>query len=219
MDRHRIAIVIPAFNEAATIGSVAFNASKYGVPIVVDDGSSDVTGKLAIAANATVVRHDANRGYDQALQSGFARAEQLGCDYLVTMDADGQHDPTVLRFFIRELEKGADVVVGIRDTRQRLAEHIFSWVGRIRWGICDPLCGMKAYRMGVYKELGRFDSYNSIGTGLAIIAASHGKRIVQLEVRTLERKDEPRFGSRYSANMRILRALWLGLFRTGRRWP
>ncbi len=211
MERHRIGIVIPALNEAATIVGVASSASQYGMPIVVDDGSSDETSDLAKAANARVVRHDTSRGYDQALNSGFARASELGCEYVVTMDADGQHDPTVLSSFIQALDAGADVVVGIRDRRQRLAEHVFSWVSSAKWGIRDPLCGMKAYRLGVYKGLGHFDSYGSIGTELAIYAAKRGKKIAQLPVKTRERSGEPRFGRRYSANRKILRALWLSL--------
>lgn len=211
MERHRIGIVIPALNEAATIGAVVSKAVQYGIPIVVDDGSADETGVRARAAGADVVRHAHNRRYDQALNSGFSRAEQLGCKYVVTMDADGQHDPRILTAFVRALDDGADIVVGIRDRRQRFAEHIFGWVGSAKWGLRDPLCGMKAYRIGLYKELGHFDSYDSIGTELAIYAATNGKRIAQLPVITRERMDMPRFGRSYSANKRIMRALWLGL--------
>ncbi len=209
MDRHRIGIVIPALNEAETIGWVVSNASQYGIPIVVDDGSSDQTGEVATKAGAIVVRHAINLGYDQAINSGFARADELECQYIVTIDADGQHDPTTLPAFLEALDNGAEVVVGVRDRRQRLAEHLFAWVGSAKWGIHDPLCGMKAYRIGIFKELGHFDSSTSIGTELALYAAASGKRIAQLSVKTRERTSEPRFGRRLSANSRILRALWL----------
>lgn len=212
MERHRIAVVIPALNEAATIGAVVANVSRYGMAIVVDDGSSDETGALAAAAGATVLRHEVNLGYDQALNAGFDCANRLDCAYVVTMDADGQHDPTRLASFIQMLDDGADVVVGIRDRRQRLAEYIFSWVAFAKWGIHDPLCGMKAYRIGLYRALGHFDSYDSIGTELAIFAAKAGKNVVQPHVKTAERNDAPRFGRRYSANRRILRALWYSVF-------
>jgi glycosyltransferase involved in cell wall biosynthesis len=205
---NRICIVIPALNESGTIASIVSSSLQYGSPIVVDDGSSDKTGELAATAGAIVVRHKKNRGYDQALNSGFARADELGCEYIITLDADGQHDPSILSPFINALNDGADVVVGIRDRRQRLAEHIFAWLSLIKWGIHDPLCGMKAYRISVYKELGHFDSRESIGTELAIYAAKNGKKIIQLPVKTRERVDAPRFGRRFSANMRLLRALW-----------
>ena len=211
MERHRIGIVIPALNEATTIGGVVSVASQYGVPIVVDDGSGDETGNFAIVAGASLVRHDINLGYDQALNSGFVRASELGCEYVITMDADGQHDPTILSSFIQALDAGADVVVGIRDRRQRLAEHVFAWVSSKKWRINDPLCGLKGYRIGIYRELGHFDSYGSIGTELAIFAANSNKKIVQIPIEIRERNDEPRFGQRYSANWRILRALLYSL--------
>ena len=118
MERHRIGIVIPALNESATIGPLVKRAAEYGVPIVVDDGSTDHMGDIALAAGATVVRHDVNGGYDAALNSGFARAAELGCLYVVTMDADGQHDPTIVGQFIQGLDAGADIVIGTRDRRQ-----------------------------------------------------------------------------------------------------
>lgn len=217
MDRLRVGVVIPAFNEAATIGHVVAAASRFGRPIVVDDGSSDDTARRAEDAGAAIVRHSANRGYDGALNSGFARAFDLGCEYVVTVDADGQHDQTTLQPFILALENGADVVVGIRDRRARLAEILFAWVTTARWGIRDPLCGVKAYRIAVWKELGHFDSYQSIGTELSLYAAASGKRIAQLPVKTRDRSDAPRFGRRFAANGRILRALWIGMSVRGPR--
>jgi glycosyltransferase involved in cell wall biosynthesis len=211
MDRHRIGIVIPALNEAATIAAVVGGATRAGTPIVVDDGSRDETGALAAAAGAVVVRHDVCRGYDQALNSGFQRAAEIGCDYVITMDADGQHDPGILDAFIGGLRQGADLVVGVRDRRQRFAEHVFAWVGKLKWSILDPLCGMKAYHVGLYRELGHFDSYDSIGTELALYAASKRKKVIQVPVRTRDRRDQARFGRRYSANKRILLALYRGL--------
>jgi len=210
MDRHRIAIVIPALNEQATISQVVTGALRWGQPIVVDDGSHDETGARAAAAGAVVVRHMVCGGYDKALNSGFQRASELGCEYIITMDADGQHDPETLTAFIRALDEGADTVVGIRDRRQRLGEHVFAWVGALKWSIQDPLCGMKAYRIQTYRELGHFDSYDSIGTELALYAAKSGKKIVQLPVKTRDRIDQARFGRKYSANKRILRALCAG---------
>ncbi len=212
MERHRIGIVIPALNETQTIAGIVTGASRYGVPIVVDDGSHDDTSARATEAGAKVVRHALNRGYDEALNSGFTYASELGCEYIVTLDADGQHEPTILETFIQALDDGADVVVGVRDRRQRLAESIFAWATAVRWGIRDPLCGVKAYRIGVWRELGHFDSYKSIGTELTIFAAASRKRLTQLSVKTRERPGAPRFGRGFLANWRILRAFWIGMF-------
>src|SRR5271166_5984567 len=93
VERSRIAIIVPALNEAATIGPVLARVKQYGSPIVVDDGSGDETAQLARAAGAAVVTHAVNQGYDAALNSGFAYAARMGCAYAITIDADGQHNP------------------------------------------------------------------------------------------------------------------------------
>jgi glycosyltransferase involved in cell wall biosynthesis len=214
MVRSSLGIIIPALNEAQSIAQVIGGARGFGTVIVVDDGSSDGTGVTAAAAGAQVVRHDVNRGYDAALNSGFAHAAQLGCDAVITLDADGQHDPSLLAKFIDALDRNATVVVGVRDRFQRVAERLFAWIARARWRIRDPLCGMKGYRMHVYRELGHFDSYGSVGTELAIYAAFRGHAIAEVPVRTRERVGVPRFGRRLMGNWRILRALLLSQVRS-----
>jgi glycosyltransferase involved in cell wall biosynthesis len=211
MERHRVGIVVPALNEARTIGNVVTGASRYGTPIVVDDASSDATATRAAEAGAVVVRLPYNRGYDGAIDAGFAKASELGYECILTMDADGQHDPTIVAAFLNAIDAGADVVIGVRDRRQRIAEHLFALFTRLRWGIRDPLCGMKAYRVAVYRALGHFDSRRSIGTELALFAARRGMRIAQVPVKTRDRVDAPRFGRAMSANMRILRAMFQGM--------
>lgn len=207
MDRSRVAIVIPALNESATIQEVVSAVGEYGVPIVVDDGSSDGTAEVARQGGAFVVSHEKNSGYDAALNSGFEEAARRGMDVIVTMDADGQHAPLLLEKFIARIEAGADVVIGVRDRHQRIAERMFGWFMNARFGIKDPLCGMKAYRTGVYKALGHFDSYGSIGTELIAFAAKEGYRFDQIPFVVRPRKDQPRFGKALMGNLKILRAM------------
>lgn len=212
MDRSRVAIVIPALNESATIADVVEAAGKYGVPIVVDDGSTDNTAELAAKAGAVVASHKNNQGYDAALNSGFRKATELGSDIVITLDADGQHDPSLIFQFIAAIDAGADVVIGVRSRRQRLAEHLFALYAICRFGIKDPLCGMKAYRKVVYEDLGHFDSYGSIGTELAIFAAKKGYRLNQIPFTVRERRDQPRFGRVLVGNYKITRALILSIW-------
>jgi glycosyltransferase involved in cell wall biosynthesis len=211
MARSRVAIVIPALNEAATIARVVRLASQWGTCIVIDDGSVDATGALAREAGAVVVHHPENRGYDAALDSGFRFAAEERCDMIVTLDADGQHDPGLVHRFIEALNAGADIVLGVRSRRARIAEYLFAYYTVARWGIRDPLCGLKAYQTEVFRALGHFDSYGSIGTELTLYAARRGLRIKQIPFEVREREDQPRFGRRLSANYRILRSLLLSL--------
>jgi len=210
MDRFRIAIIIPAFNEESTISSIVRSVQEYGTVIVVNDASTDKTRQITESTDAILVNHKKNKGYDDALNSGFAKARELGCNVIITFDADGQHNRKHIQEYIDLLEQGFEVIVGIRSKFQRIAEYIFSWFSSWRWGVRDPLCGMKAYRIDVYNQLGCFDSYGSIGTELAIYAAYKKLKIAQQPIKVEERKDRPRFGNGFYANIVILRALWRG---------
>jgi glycosyltransferase involved in cell wall biosynthesis len=216
LDRSRVGIVIPALNESATIEAVVSAVRVYGLPIVVDDGSVDNTSELAANAGAVVVSHSQNCGYDSALNSGFKKAAGLGVAIIITVDADGQHDPSLIQRFIDKMEAGADVVIGVRSQRQRFSEHLFAWYSNFRFGIKDPLCGMKAYRKIVYESLGHFDSYNSIGTELMIFAAINRFNICQVFVKVRDRNGQSRFGQMISGNYKIVSAMLLSLWRVKR---
>ena len=207
MDRSKIGLVIPAYNESATIYNVVKSASKYGQPIVVNDCSCDDTAILAKKAGAVVVNHAANKGYDGALSSGFEKAADINCQFIITLDADGQHNPQLIQQFVNELEKGVDVVLGVRSNKPRISEHLFALFTKAKFGIKDPLCGMKGYQIEVYDSLGHFDSYQSIGTELMLFAARNRYNIVQIPFIVRERQDAPRFGSMLKANAKILRSM------------
>jgi len=207
MDRSRIAIVIPAFNESATITGVVKNAALYGLPIVVNDGSTDGTEALAKSAGAFVVTHQINLGYDAALNSGFIKAHNFGAEIIITLDGDGQHNPELIEKFIELINSGCDYVIGIRHQKQRIGEYIFAWHTKYFYGIHDPLCGMKAYKKSAYEALGYFDTYGSIGTQLAIFLSKNGYRLGQVPFQAKERADQPRFGTGIRANYKIIRAM------------
>ena len=212
----RLAAVIPAFNEERSIQAVVLQVSKRALAIVVDDGSSDDTAALARAAGAHVVSHPVNRGYDAALETGLRTAIALGCTFAVTMDADGQHNETLLDSFGAELDAGADLVVGHRDRMQRWSETLFCIVGRTIWGLHDPLCGMKGYRLSNLTKFESLNTYNSVGTEIAIRMIMEGVLVRQHEMRTRQRNGISRFGGGLHANLRICWALWNGLMRSWR---
>lgn len=210
---NQFAVVIPALNEARAISEVIAEVSQYGVPIVVDDGSTDDTAQRAEQAGAILIKHAVNRGYDKALESGLFKAIELGFGYAITLDADGQHFPQTLIGFKAELSKGADLVIGIRDRHQRFAELVFSVLGKVLWGMADPLCGMKGYKLSHLVKLGHFDSYRSIGTEFAIRCARSKLEFRYVPVPTRNRSGSSRFGSGFWSNYKIFRAMLIGLFR------
>ena len=212
MENTEIAIVIPAYNESSTIQNLIYSVSKYGIVIVVDDGSTDNTAYLAKIAGANVISQS-NKGYDKAISAGFEFASKKGCKYVLTIDADGEHDPHNLPLFIRQLQLGFDVVVGIREEKRRYSELIFAVYTNIRFNIYDPLCGLKAYTIKLYNDYGFFDSYNSIGTELLLFAASAKKNVAQIKLAGCVKREDSRFGNSIYGNYKIYRSLIIHLFR------
>ena len=115
MSNMKTLIVIPAYNEELTIGSVVALAKKYGDVLVVDDGSKDRTSKIAQEVGAVVIKHEVNRGKGQALKTGFDYALENDYDAVVCIDADGQHNPEEIPLLLEPiLEDKADLVIGSR---------------------------------------------------------------------------------------------------------
>lgn len=112
----RIAAVIPAYHEASRVGAVVRSMRSYAdLVVVVDDGSSDETRDIAANAGAIALRHAINRGQGAALRTGTEAALRLGADIVVHVDADGQHDPTVIQALVDPIIRGeADIVFGSR---------------------------------------------------------------------------------------------------------
>lgn len=210
-----VAIVIPALNEAATIAQVVASVIGMGRVIVVDDGSTDGTGDIARSNGADVVNLETNQGYDGALQAGFQKASELDCTYVITLDADGQHPQEMISVYLQQLEGGMELVLGARDRLQRFSEHVFAFLAGRVFGISDPLCGMKGYRLTLYRALGHFDSYGSVGTELALYSVRNGAKFIQIPIKTSDRLDQPRFSRIVRANWLILRAAVIGLVRFG----
>ena len=139
--RHeQVLALVPAYNEAHHIAGVVAGISAHLPVLVVDDGSTDETAALAEAAGAEVWRQTPNQGKGVALREGFRRALDAGYDAVLTLDADGQHDPEEAPLFIRAFtEKGADLVIGRRDFSQmplprRVANSVARWsISRV-WG-------------------------------------------------------------------------------------
>jgi len=122
MKRQKIAVIIPAYNEASVIQDVVrgvtkeFKNTSYDFEIVVvNDGSKDDTTSEARKGGAFVIEHILNSGAGSATATGLSYANQNGFDAAATMDADGQHLPTDVIKGLRKLEKtNADLLIGSR---------------------------------------------------------------------------------------------------------
>ncbi|HEY7132923.1 MAG TPA: glycosyltransferase family 2 protein, partial [Candidatus Limnocylindrales bacterium] len=117
-----VLVCVPAYDEAENLPGVldAIPRTVAGLPthvLVIDDGSADDTSAVARRLGALVVRHPVNSGQGAALQTGYLVAERLGVDIVVTLDADGQHDPAEIDRLVGPIVRDeADFVVGSRRT-------------------------------------------------------------------------------------------------------
>lgn len=209
IDQEGIYAVIPAYNEKDTIKQVVSEVRTFTPNVVVvDDGSTDQTAKMAAEEGALTVIHSQNRGYDKSIDDGFAYVvQQKNVFAIFTFDADGQHKAEVLHALFKPLiEEKADIVVGVRPYKARIAEKILAYYTKSKYGIDDPLCGLKVYRKEVYQDIGFFDRINSIGTELLIRAKKKGYHIVQVPIAIKPRTDHSRFGQSVKGNYKIFMA-------------
>lgn len=126
--RRSALLIVPAYNEAACIAPVVTEVHRTmpGIDVlVIDDGSLDDTARVACQAGALVISHPFNLGIGGTVQTGLKFAQQMGYDYVVRMDGDGQHDPAYLGTLLDIVRSGrADVAVGSRFLGGYGAEQI-----------------------------------------------------------------------------------------------
>lgn len=140
MDPPPILALIPGFQEGPRIAAVIEGARAHLPVVVVDDGSTDDTSARAEAAGATVLRQVHNAGKGAALRAGFRHALVEGVEAVVTLDADGQHDPAEIPRFLEAFASGRpELIVGRRDFGsmppvRRLSNTLGGWLFSIAVG-------------------------------------------------------------------------------------
>jgi glycosyltransferase involved in cell wall biosynthesis len=199
---------IPVYNEAPHVEGVVQEVRRYSPRIlIVNDGSTDGTADiLARLSGLEVLTHPVNRGYGAALISAFAYARQQDIEVLITMDCDGQHEPSRIPVLLEAIHD-ADIVSGSRylrdfhqDTqaprdRQRINREITQELNR-RFGLhlTDAFCGFKAYRREALERL----HITEVGWGMPlqlwVQAARLGLRIKEVGVPRLYLDPNRAFG-------------------------
>jgi glycosyltransferase involved in cell wall biosynthesis len=132
MNKNEVYVILAAYNEATHISAVVHGVKRQGFShiIVVDDGSRDHTVDLAVRAGATVLHHMINLGKGAAMKTGAEYALRQGAKAMIFMDSDGQHKPEELPLFVRQLEKGFDIVFGARKRTKHmpLFRRVGNWI-------------------------------------------------------------------------------------------
>ncbi len=199
---------IPVYNEARHVESVVEEVRRYSPRIlVINDGSTDSTADiLARQPGLEVITHPINRGYGAALISAFAYARRQCIDVLITMDCDGQHEPSRIPVLLEAIHD-ADIVSGSRylrdfhqDTlapqdRRRINAEITSELNaRFGLNLTDAFCGFKAYRRDALDRLHITEAGWGMPLQLWVQAARFGLRIKEVGVPRLYLDPNRAFG-------------------------
>ena len=208
-DFPKLVIVIPALNEAESIGSVldeisdVFDGEDYSV-VVIDGHSTDGTLEIAREKGAIVVDQRGG-GYGDALLTGFLYArEDLGADLIAMMDADMTYDPKDIKVLMGQVvDGGADLVVGDRFKGlekgampfvNRVGNRFLSWVARrfLKLGIHDTQCGLRVFRADLVDWLELTNKGMPFAVEMLAEAKFAGARISEAPVRYRPRMGEPK---------------------------
>jgi glycosyltransferase involved in cell wall biosynthesis len=184
---------VPAFNEAATISDIVNRSKKYADEVIVyDDGSTDDTHEVAMAAGATVIRNPENKGYGVAIRSLFQAAKEQNADIMVTIDSDGQHNPDQIPELIVPLRQGFDVVIGSRflksDDKEKVPKFrsfgiktITKLTQAASYGnITDSQSGFRAYSKNALSRINLFEDGMAVSTEILLRAKE--KKLLTTEV-------------------------------------
>jgi glycosyltransferase involved in cell wall biosynthesis len=190
-----VVAIIPAYNESKRIAETITETLKYVASvIVIDDGSADGTQEIAIASGAKVIRHTFNMGKGAALKTGFKECMRLNPDIVITIDADGQHDPKDIPRLIEPLEKkAADAVIGSRYAGSSSSIPAYRQAGLSIIGLLDKYVAksivsdsQSGFRAFSKEALPIVSSFNSTGFGVESeqirLIEQYGLRVAEVPI-------------------------------------
>jgi glycosyltransferase involved in cell wall biosynthesis len=204
----RVLTAIPVYNEEAHLQPVLAEVLRHAEDVlVVDDGSTDRTPELLRAfPTIQVIRHERNRGYGAGLRSAFERTIEGDYDGLVTIDCDGQHEPSLIPEIASYLDQ-ADIVSGSRylktfDPKQRPPEHrrrinveVTRWLNEcLGLNLTDAFCGFKAYRTPALSKFEITDDGYAMPLQVWVQAVEHGMSIIEVPVPLIYLDESRAFG-------------------------
>lgn len=197
----RTLVAIPVYNEERTVLTVIDRVAAHVRDIlVINDGSTDRTSELLrLRPGLRIINHPENRGYGQSLADAFAFARRRRFDWLITIDADDQHEADLIPEFLRiAQEEDVDIISGTRypdgydveqaariapEDRRRINRNITALLNRdLSLGLTDAFCGFKAYRAEALEHLRITIPGYAMPMQLWVQAARAGLRIREIPV-------------------------------------
>ena len=193
----KITVGLPAYNEEKNIAKIIVKLKKVADQIIVcDDGSTDLTSRIAESLGAIIIKHPKNLGYGSAIRSIFLKAREINAEVLVTIDADGQHKIEDIENVVKPVADGrADISIGSRfldkddnaPKYRKLGINIITKVtnSSLSEKITDSQSGFRAYNNKVLQALTPSDSGMGISTEILIKSSNLGFKIAEVPTEIL----------------------------------
>jgi dolichol-phosphate mannosyltransferase len=204
-------IAIPTYNESRQVNSVIDQVTPYAKDIlIIDDGSRDDTPAILAARNdIRILRHETNKGYGQSLIDAFTYAEREGFDWVITMDADGQHEAESIPDFVEAIKSDDwDLISGSRylaalsnddlpPIERRNINHRVTTILNNEFGmeLTDSFCGFKAHRVKSMLKLDLTETGYAFPLQLWPRVWEQGVRMKEIPVRRIYNDPNRSFGT------------------------
>jgi len=198
----KVCIVIPAYEESQTIGSIVKALKVKGFDVlVIDDGSSDDTGLIAVHQGAFLIKHKKNMGKGASLKQAFKHiCENTSYEYVMIMDGDGQHKVDDVDKFLKKAEAECeDIIIGNRMHATKNMPKVRLYTNRIMSSllsfICkqyipDTQCGFRLMKRAVIENISLHSSKYDTESEILVKASRRGYKIASVAIETIYGNEE-----------------------------
>jgi glycosyltransferase involved in cell wall biosynthesis len=200
---HDLVILIPAYNEVKNLVKILKYKYNY---LIIDDCSNDGTEKLLKKKKINYIKNLTNIGYEKSLLKGLNYVKKKKFKYILTVDGDGEHPISKIKgIYSLAKNKKVDLVICNRKYKNRLLENLLSLFFYIRFGLKDPLSGMKLYYLPKIKNVINKIDKNSFLVDLIIMFIDKKYNILNYEIISKKKIGESKVGYNLKVQLKILK--------------
>ena len=204
MEQNKIVILIPAYNEADNLKKLLPKLKTYNV-YIINDGSTDKTLEIVKKNKCKYINIKVNSGYENAVLTGLKYLRKKKYKYILTFDADGQHQiKDIKKIENIILKKDIDLYIFNRIVKNRFSEKLLEIIFKNKYCIKDPLSGLKAFKTTTLKKINLNNINNFFLVDLVYIYLKKNYKIENIKIITKKRIGKARVGSLMKVNLKIL---------------
>ena len=210
MEKNKIKILIPSHNEIRTLKKICLDLRNLNFDLlVVDDNSDDGTLSWLKKNSFNFIRNKKNIGYEKSIIVGIKYLlKKKTTIYIVTFDADGEHQIKDLKKIRKILKNNkVDMIIGNRDKLNRWTEYLLSFLFLIKFGIRDPLSGLKVYSANKLRLLQHKIKDNCFMVDLIILFKEKNFSLKNITINVKKRNDSSRINNNFLVNLKILKLI------------